>query len=141
MKMNTVFSLDPRLAADTLPICDFALSSVRLMNDSRFPWLILVPRRANASEIFDLEPADRLRLWDEVAIVSRALTAIAQPKKLNVAAIGNIVAQLHVHVVARFDGDAAWPKPVWGVGTAEPYNADVIHTVTASLTEAFHKAA
>lgn len=140
MEHKAIFSLDPRLAADTLPVCDFALSSVRLMNDSRFPWLILVPRRANASELFDLEPADRLRLWDEVAIASRALTAIARPKKLNVAAIGNVVAQLHVHVVARFEDDAAWPRPVWGVGTAELYNDDAIHTVIASLTDAFHKA-
>lgn len=136
----TVFSLDPRLATDTLPVLDLQLSTVRLMNDARFPWLVLVPRRLGAVELFDLDPIDRSQLWDEVSIASRVLTAIARPKKLNVAAIGNIVTQLHVHVVARFENDAAWPKPVWGVGIAEPYNADAIHTMIASLNEAFHNA-
>jgi diadenosine tetraphosphate (Ap4A) HIT family hydrolase len=129
------FELDPRLAGDTLEVCDLPLSSVRLMNDCRFPWLILVPRRANAVEINDLEPADRLRLWDEVATVSRTLEAIAKPKKLNVAAIGNIVAQLHVHIVARRENDAAWPRPVWGVGVAETYLPSLADALIASLNE------
>ena len=133
--MIKAFALDPRLAGDTFEVCDLTLSSVRLMNDCRFPWLILVPRRANAVEINDLEPADRLRLWDEVAVVSKALQAIATPKKLNVAAIGNIVPQLHVHVVARRETDSVWPLPVWGVGVAEPYNPKLAEALMASLSE------
>lgn len=134
--MSTAFTLDPRLAADTLEVCDLPLSTVRLMNDSRFPWLILVPRRAGASELIDLEPADRLRLWDEVANASRIIADITKPKKLNVAAIGNIVAQLHVHIVARREDDAAWPKPVWGVGVAEAYGAAIGKDLVAALQRA-----
>jgi diadenosine tetraphosphate (Ap4A) HIT family hydrolase len=134
--VSAAFTLDPRLAADTLAVCDLPLSSVRLMNDSRFPWIILVPRRAGASELIDLEPADRLRLWDEVANASRAIAGIANPKKLNVAAIGNIVAQLHVHIVARREDDAAWPKPVWGVGIAEPYDTAICYELIAALRRA-----
>jgi diadenosine tetraphosphate (Ap4A) HIT family hydrolase len=137
--MSATFSLDDRLVADTLAVCDLPLSALRLMNDSRFPWLILVPRRIGVSEITDLEPADRLRLWDEVASASCVLADIAKPKKLNVAAIGNIVAQLHVHIVARHENDAAWPRPVWGMGTAEPYGRDtaegLVTTVRAALSE------
>jgi len=133
--MTKTFTLDPRLAADTLAVCDLPLSVVRLMNDCRFPWLILVPRRADAVEINDLEPADRLRLWDEIAAVSKVLEALAKPKKLNVAAIGNIVAQLHVHIVARRDDDAAWPRPVWGVGVAEPYPSSSAEALIASLNK------
>jgi diadenosine tetraphosphate (Ap4A) HIT family hydrolase len=134
--MNPVFVLDPRLAADTLPVCDLPLSVVRLMNDARFPWLILVPRRARASELIDLEPADRLRLWHEVALASRALESVAAPKKLNVAAIGNVVAQLHVHVVARHDNDAAWPRTVWGAGVAEPYEPAAGEAMVAAIQNA-----
>lgn len=133
--MTKPFELDSRLVGDTLAVCDLTLTTVRLMNDCRFPWLILVPRRANAVEINDLEPADRLRLWDEVAIASRTLEAIAKPKKLNVAAIGNIVAQLHVHIVARRENDAAWPRPVWGVGVAETYLPSLADALIASLNE------
>ena len=135
MSMIKPFELDSRLAGDTLAVCDLPLSTVRLMNDCRFPWLILVPRRANAVEINDLEPADRLRLWDEVTTVSRTLEAIALPKKLNVAAIGNIVSQLHVHIVARRENDVAWPRPVWGVGVAEAYLPSLADALIASLNE------
>jgi diadenosine tetraphosphate (Ap4A) HIT family hydrolase len=83
-----------------------------------------------------LEPADRLRLWDEVADASRALATLANPKKLNVAAIGNIVAQLHVHVVARHETDAAWPRPVWGIGVAEPYKTAAGKDLIAALRHA-----
>jgi diadenosine tetraphosphate (Ap4A) HIT family hydrolase len=134
--VRATFSLDPRLAADTLVVCDLPLSAVRLMNDSRFPWLILVPRRIDASELIDLEPADRLRLWDEVATASRALADIAKPKKLNVAAIGNIVAQLHVHIVARHENDQAWPRPVWGIGIAEPYAPDAAEELISAVRAA-----
>jgi len=131
-----MFSLDPRLGTDTLAVCELPLSAVRLMNDSRFPWLILVPRRIGASELSDLEPADRLRLWDEVGTVSKVLVALTSPKKVNVAAIGNIVAQLHVHVIARREYDAAWPLPVWGVGVVEPYLPDAADALIAAVRSA-----
>lgn len=134
--MNVGFSLDPRLTADTLPACDLPLSIVRLMNDARFPWVVLVPRRGGASEILDLSSADRHRLFNEIVQVSSAVKMVCAPKKLNVAAIGNIVPQLHVHIVARNEGDAAWPRPVWGVGTPEPYTRASADAFVASLKRA-----
>lgn len=136
--MSAAFSLDSRLADDTLAVCDLPLTAVRLMNDSRFAWLILVPRRMDASELTDLEPADRLKLWDEVAQASRALADVAKPKKLNVAAIGNIVAQLHVHIVARHENDPAWPRPIWGVGVAEPYAREAADRSIAAIRGALN---
>lgn len=119
--MSDGFSLDSRLAADTLPVGDLALSSVRLMNDGRFPWLVLVPRRAGAIEVVDMTEADQGALLREIRAACAALRALHAPDKLNVAALGNVVAQLHVHVIGRFRDDPAWPRPVWGVGQAEPY--------------------
>lgn len=116
-----MFRLDPRLATDTLPVGSLELSRVLLMNDSRFPWLIVVPERENLTELTDLAPADRARLMEEIAVASRALQAVARPDKINVGALGNVVRQLHVHVVARRNGDAVWPGPVWGAGTAIAY--------------------
>jgi diadenosine tetraphosphate (Ap4A) HIT family hydrolase len=108
------WSLHPQLAADTVPICDLALSRLLAMNDANFPWLILVPRSAGASEIIDLG-AEQAVLMDELALVSRALKDETRCDKLNVAAIGNVVPQLHVHIVARWKTDPLWPKPVWGM--------------------------
>lgn len=113
--------LDPRLAADSVPVADLALCQVRLMNDATYPWLVLIPRRAGAVEIVDLAPEDRARLMDEIAVVSGALRDMTRCDKLNVAALGNMVPQLHVHVIARFAGDPAWPGPVWGKAAARPY--------------------
>ena len=110
---ETGWSLHPQLAADTVPVCDLALSRLLAMNDANFPWLILVPRRAGVSEIIDLGDEQAL-LMNELALVSRALKDETRCDKLNVAAIGNVVPQLHIHVVARRKDDAAWPKPVWG---------------------------
>jgi diadenosine tetraphosphate (Ap4A) HIT family hydrolase len=121
--MSIDFSLDPRLAADTLPLGDLSLSTIYLMNDSRFPWFILVPRRPGLSEITDLTPEDAAVLMDEVRIAIRVMLALAKPDKVNVGALGNVVAQLHVHVVGRFLSDPAWPGPVWGSGPATPYPA------------------
>jgi diadenosine tetraphosphate (Ap4A) HIT family hydrolase len=114
------FVLDPKIAADSLPIAPLGLSNLRLMNDSRFPWLLLVPR-VEATEIIDLAPAERTRLLDEITEVSAALRKATRCDKLNIAALGNLVRQLHVHVIARFTSDAAWPKPVWGIGEAVAY--------------------
>lgn len=119
----TGFSLDPRLEADTLPAGELLLSTLRLMNDRRYPWAVLVPRRAGCVEIFDLSADDQRRLLEEITLVSKALSSLAAAHKMNVAALGNIVRQLHVHVVARTEGDEAWPQPVWGRGAMSPYAA------------------
>lgn len=131
-----MFVLDPRLAADTISVGTFVLSRVLLMNDVRFPWLILVPARDGLREIIDLPAAERGRLMTEIAAASQALQAVARPDKLNVGALGNIVGQLHVHVVARRVGDAAWPGPVWGAGTAVPYGERACVKMLATLRAA-----
>ncbi|KQO49338.1 MULTISPECIES: HIT domain-containing protein [unclassified Methylobacterium] len=119
--MTNDFTLDPRLVADTVPVGDLALCSVLLMDDARFPWLILVPRRAGASELTDLSAEDARDLMDEIRIATGVMLALAKPDKVNVAALGNVVPQLHVHVIGRFLSDPAWPSPVWGVGTRQSY--------------------
>ncbi len=119
--MTPAFSLDTRLAADTVAVVDLPLSAVRLMNDATYPWLILIPRREGAVEIVDLAPEDRVQLMEEIAQVSGVLRAMTRCDKLNVAALGNMVPQLHVHVIGRFAGDPAWPGPVWGKTPAQPY--------------------
>jgi diadenosine tetraphosphate (Ap4A) HIT family hydrolase len=127
------FELHARLAADTHFIRDLELSRVLLMDDMRFAWLILVPMRAGMRDWIDLAPVEQHRLLDEIGLCSHALRALVQPDKLNVAALGNMVPQLHVHVVARHSGDAAWPKPVWGVGESVPYSADALAARKAEL--------
>ncbi|HEY0230609.1 MAG TPA: HIT domain-containing protein [Dokdonella sp.] len=118
------FAIDPRLAADTYEIGELPLSRLLLMNDARYPWLILVPRIAGARELIDLDGNDRGVLLDEVSAVGRALEEWLHPDKLNVAALGNVVAQLHLHVIARYATDAAWPQPVWGHGERVAYAAE-----------------
>jgi diadenosine tetraphosphate (Ap4A) HIT family hydrolase len=115
------FLLDPRLKADTLTIADWPLSRVLLINDSRFPWLVLVPRRDGVTDLIDLDMADRMQLMAEIERAARALRVSGRCDKLNVASLGNMVAQLHIHVIARTRDDAAWPKPVWGVGEPVRY--------------------
>lgn len=115
------FTLHPTLARDTVEVTRLPLCRVLLMKDRRFPWLILVPERDSVRDLDELPPADRAVLIEEIAMASGALRQLFQPDKLNVGALGNIVPQLHVHVVARFQTDAAWPGPVWGSGAAEPY--------------------
>ena len=116
-----MFQLHPRLAADTVAIADWPLCRVLMMNDSVWPWLILVPRRADISEIHTLDTHDRATLMEEIARASRQLQRCSGADKINVAALGNVVAQLHVHVIARFRDDPAWPRPVFGVQPATPY--------------------
>ncbi len=127
------FTLHPQLARETVLVEDLALSRVLLMNNANYPWLILVPRREGAVEIADLAEDDRLELMREIAHASTALKALTECEKLNVAAIGNVVAQLHVHVVARRHSDAAWPKPVWGAVPALPYEPRVRDGFVAAL--------
>jgi diadenosine tetraphosphate (Ap4A) HIT family hydrolase len=126
------WSLHSQLAADTAPVCDLALSRLLLMNDANFPWLILVPRRAGVSEIIDLGDEQPL-LMDEISKVSRALKEETRCDKLNVAAIGNMVPQLHIHVVARRKDDAVWPKPVWGAIPARPYEAQAMQRFAEAI--------
>ena len=116
--------LHPQLADDSTPVIELALCEVRLMDDANHPWLILVPRVADTVEIIDLSPAQRTQLTAEIDIAARALKALFKPDKLNVAALGNVVAQLHVHVIARFEDDPAWPAPVWGRVEARPYSPE-----------------
>jgi diadenosine tetraphosphate (Ap4A) HIT family hydrolase len=117
------FDLHPRLEADTAFVADWRLSRVLVMNDARYRWLVLVPRRADAVELFDLKAADRARLMEEVSAAGRMLRDLTGAAKINVGALGNLVPQLHVHVVARSLGDPAWPGPVWGHSPAVPYDA------------------
>jgi diadenosine tetraphosphate (Ap4A) HIT family hydrolase len=135
--MSGGFQLDGRLAADTHRVARWALSSVLLMDDANYPWLILVPERPGLKDFHDLIPADLTALCDEMVRASRALQALFRPDKINVAALGNQVPQLHVHVVARFVGDAAWPKPVWGAVPALRYTAEALAERTAALQAAF----
>jgi diadenosine tetraphosphate (Ap4A) HIT family hydrolase len=115
------FILHPQLERDTVRIGDLALSRVLLMNDANYPWLILVPRREEVIEFIELAEDERTQLMQEIAKVSEALKALTECEKLNVAAIGNVVPQLHVHIVARRHSDRAWPKPVWGAVPAIAY--------------------
>lgn len=119
----TAFALDPRLAADTHVVGELELSRVLLMDDARFPWVILVPRRAGLTELIELARDEQHALLDEVNRIAHGLHALMKPDKLNVAALGNVVAQLHVHVIARYRTDAAWPRPVWGVGVRAGYDS------------------
>jgi diadenosine tetraphosphate (Ap4A) HIT family hydrolase len=127
-----VWSLHPQLEQDTETIGDLALSRLLVSNDANYPWLLLVPRRAGATEIIDLNTEDQQQLIVEIAAASRALKAITACDKLNVAAIGNMVPQLHIHIVARRRDDPAWPKPVWGAAPARAWNpADRARLVAA----------
>jgi diadenosine tetraphosphate (Ap4A) HIT family hydrolase len=135
------FPLHHRLAADTVFVADWPLSRVLLMNDARYPWLILVPRRNGVTELFDLEQGDRATLMEEVARAARDLKEIGGASKINVGALGNLVPQLHVHVAARSPGDAAWPGPVWGHGTSMPYDAAQRDALIARLRARFQSEA
>ena len=122
----TGFALDPRLAADSVAVATLELCEVRLQDDTRWPWLVLVPRRAGLVELSDLPPEARAAMMEEVVRAGEAVHAMgaalgAPVGKLNVAALGNVVAQLHVHVIGRRPGDPAGSAPVWGVGVAAPY--------------------
>jgi diadenosine tetraphosphate (Ap4A) HIT family hydrolase len=120
------WSLHPQLAADTAFVASLELCDVLLMNDANYPWLVLVPRVDGMRDLVDLDEAAQLQLMREISTVSHALKSLYAPHKLNVAALGNQVAQLHVHVIARQTDDAAWPTPVWGRVPARPYDATAL---------------
>lgn len=132
----SAFQLDERLGRDSALLVRLGLCQLRLMNDRRWPWLILVPERADISELYELPMLDQQALTIEVNMVAAALKKATGAEKINVGALGNIVRQLHIHVVARRSGDANWPGPIWGFGMAEPYNDHDSDTLTATLLEA-----
>lgn len=127
--------LDPRLADDSHPVAQLPLCELRLMDDSHHPWLVLVPRVAGATELVDLSDDQQHVLVREVSQASRVLRERFSPDKLNIAALGNVVPQLHVHVIARYTGDVAWPLPVWGRAAARPYSPEALVQRIAVLRE------
>ncbi len=130
-----MFELHVQLAKDCVVVGDLALCRVLMMNDRRFPWLILVPRREEAVEVFQLTALDQRLLWEEVGAVAAALAGDTRADKINIGALGNVVPQLHVHVLARFQGDAAWPGPVWGNGSAERFDDEVLEQRLRQFSE------
>ena len=136
-----MIDLDPRLAADSLLLADGPLSQFRLVDDARFPWLVLVPRVPGANEWIDLDGGAQRLLLAEVNLAGRLLRGLGPVHKLNIGALGNVVRQLHVHVVARQEGDAAWPGPVWGAGVRQPYVAADREALLSSLRSALAAAA
>lgn len=134
-----MFKLDSRLHNDTFFVCDLTLCRVLLMNDKQFPWLILVPMRDNIAEIIDLSEHEQQTLLKESATVSKVMLQLFSPYKLNVGALGNVVRQLHVHHVARFETDVAWPKPVWGnqpsIAYADAEASAMLATLKQALSE------
>ena len=128
-----MFKLDEQLQKDTVKIASFALCEVLLAKDANYPWLILVPRRDNLSELHQLEADDLAMFWDESAFVCKHLEVHYQAHKLNVAALGNVVSQLHVHHIVRYHTDPAWPKPIWGVLPSKSYSDDELEVTVNSL--------
>jgi diadenosine tetraphosphate (Ap4A) HIT family hydrolase len=128
-----MFNLDSRLANDTLLMGDFTLCRLLLMNDRQYPWFILVPRRDEVSELFQLDRADQQLLWQETTALAEVLKDAYSADKMNVATLGNMVSQLHMHVIVRRKGDAAWPAPVWGRHPAVPYAAGEVDAIRQKL--------
>lgn len=134
------FTLHERLQADTHEVARLALCRVLLMNDRSVPWLILVPQRPGLTEIHDLNTNDRIRLIEEISCASETIQQLFAPDKINVGMLGNLVSQLHIHVIARYKTDRAWPGPIWGTGPALPYHSDetaaIVDRLRASLVSA-----
>lgn len=130
------FTLDPQLEGDSLPLLELDLCTVRLMNDANYPWILMVPKQDGLAELIDLSVDDQHKLTDEIRLVSTALQKVSACDKLNVAALGNMVRQLHIHIVARFEGDAAWPGPIWGKVPSVPYEETDSTKLIETLTEA-----
>jgi diadenosine tetraphosphate (Ap4A) HIT family hydrolase len=133
------FTLHPRLEADTIEVTRLPLSRVRLMNDRSWPWLVLVPEREDTTELFELDADERRLFIEEAALASTVLRDLFQPHKINVAALGNQVSQLHCHVIARFHHDPAWPRPIWGAQPPIPYDAHEQSTIVGALQDAFSR--
>jgi len=132
-ELELEYELHPQLAADCIVLGDFPLSTLLLANDSNFPWFILVPRRAEVSELYHLSPKDQMQLMHESAFLSENLADIFGACKMNVASLGNMVPQLHLHHVVRFKTDPAWPGPMWGKLPAKPYTDQQVHDLRHKL--------
>lgn len=130
------FELDKQLEKDTVPLLQLKLCTVRLMNDSQYPWLIMVPQRESCVEIIDLSIEEQQVLLAEIRACSQVLKSLYPNCKLNVANLGNVVSQLHIHVIARHIDDKAWPKPVWGVHPPIPYDQAVLQSMTNDIKAA-----
>lgn len=128
-----MFQLHPQLAADCMPVGGMGLCQVLLMNDVRYPWFILVPEREGITEIYQLSHGDQLLLIEESSVLARTMERIFRPDKLNIAALGNMVPQLHIHHIARFRADPAWPAPVWGRFPAQAYQAQEAQRLIAEM--------
>jgi len=132
-----MFQLHPQLAADTVPVANWPLCQLLLIKDANYPWLVLVPARDDLRDFDDLAPDDLQQASAEIVRASRTLKTVFTPDKINVGALGNMVPQLHIHVIARFADDPAWPQPVWGVVPALPYTADALESRLTLLRDAF----
>lgn len=128
-----MFELDPRLQQDTLPVGDFPLCRLLLMNDAQYPWFVLVPRREEIVEVFQLDVEDQRTFWQETTELAEILKDTFGADKMNVAALGNVVSQLHMHVIVRRHGDPAWPAPIWGKHPAQPYTAGQVAAIREKL--------
>tara|TARA_R110002110_G_scaffold85816_4_gene223793 strand:- start:130018 stop:130425 length:408 start_codon:yes stop_codon:yes gene_type:complete len=131
------FELHPQLVADTVSVATWSLCEVLLLTDANYPWLVLVPARPELRNFHELSPDDMVTAGREISRASEALVELFTPDKINVAALGNMVPQLHIHVVARFADDAAWPNPIWGVAPAVAYASDALDARLADLRRIF----
>jgi diadenosine tetraphosphate (Ap4A) HIT family hydrolase len=133
-----MFTLDPQLQNDCWKVTDLRLCRLLLAKNAAWPWLILVPMREKAVEVIDLSAADEAELWREVNKVAHAMREIMAPDKLNIAAIGNVVRQLHVHIVGRYQGNPGWPAPIWASGFAAAYTPSQKEEIISRLNEHLH---
>lgn len=136
--MSPIFKTDPAFDAGSVVVCDWPLCEVRLQDDARFPWLILIPRRTGMHELEELTASERAALVDEIVRAGDLVRTLGEAadrpvQKLNVGALGNVTAQLHVHVIGRRHDDSLWPDPVWGRGMALPYGANGLQTAVSRL--------
>ena len=130
-----MFTLHKQLEADTFKVCDLKLCRLLLMNDQAYPWVILVPREENISEITDLSSKNQQLLMEEISQISNVLQIITSAEKMNIAALGNVVPQLHIHIIARFKNDPSWPAPIWGKIEAIPYTEGAENKFLKALQE------
>ncbi len=134
-----MFELHSQLKKDTILVKDLKLCQLLLMNNALYPWFILVPKKPDLVEIIDLNDDEQILLMQEISLVSKVVKNIFNPIKLNVANLGNMVSQLHIHVIARFKDDQAFPKPVWGVGESVPYEQEEIDKIIAAVNGELHR--
>jgi len=135
--MKPTFELHPRLAEDCITLGRFGLCRLLLMNDSHYPWLILVPEKPDLTEIYQLSPDERIQLTEESSLLAEALADLYRADKMNIAAIGNLVPQLHIHHIVRYQNDAAWPAPVWGKFDRIPYTEEQIAAISDQIHDRF----